>query len=140
MNFGKYAILDKITHYFKKEPDLYWTFRYATPTDELQMSKFYDIPRFVDDGNGGQRERGPHWIEIMVHELAILFDETNLPDGDGNPILPKRAPVHQIEKLLKEFPEQLVEELWIALGEAVEGWGPVKLPKDTEAGPTSSES
>lgn len=141
INFGKYAVLDKPTYHFKEEPDLFWTFRYATSADELAMARFYDISlRTVQGAEDEPYKIGPHWIEIMHRELAILFDETNIADGEGKIALKKKASVAEVEKLLREMPQGMVEELWIALGEAVVGWGPVKPQKEAEAGPTSLES
>lgn len=138
--FGKYAILDISEHRFEMEPDWYWRFKPASSSAELAMSKFYDnMSRSVIGADGKPVFIGPHWIEVMWREIALLFGGTNIPNEAGKPALSDNATIAEIENLLAAMPQGMVEELWKALGEAVSGWGPRQPQPEEEAGETSSE-
>lgn len=148
MLFSQYAVIDNVTHTLEKTPEFWWKFRPATSGDELAMARFYDTNgRTVVLATGEKRGLGPHWIEIMWRELALLFAETNIPKAEGKPvedggeaILPPLASVTQVEAVLQNLPQALVEELWVGLGKAVPGWGPRMPQPEGEAGETNSEN
>ena len=141
MNFGKYAVLDNTTHNFEKEPDLFWKFHPAYSGDELAMVRFYEErTKLVDGPEGKKITVGPHWIEVMWHEIGLLFVDTNLTDEKGEPVLQPFASPEEVKKVLAKMPEGMVEEIWIAMGKAVPGWGPRIAQPESEAGETNSES
>ena len=138
IDFGKYAIVDNAKHTFKDMEDVYWEFRTSTSLDELAMAKFYAERSEDLEGEPDLGQVGPHWIEVMWRELAMLFGGTNLSDSKKKPILKDDAGIDAIESVLKQMPQRMIVELWIALGEAVPGWGP-SLPKKESNSEENSE-
>jgi hypothetical protein len=134
MNFGKYAIIDNAEHKFEKEPGWYWRFHAATSADELAIAKLYSEKGTTVTGNDGKQYNiPPHVVEIMHREIALLFAGTNIPlDSEkpvGEPILKEDASVEDVERVLRQMPEEMVEEIWVALGKAIPFWGPPRKPE-----------
>lgn len=134
MNFGKYALIDNPTYRFKEEPELSWSFRPATSSDEMHMVRFFENNRRVIDGPEGPVSIPVYWIEIMWEELSLLYAGTNIEDLGKNPSQEK------VKALLQSMPPRMVEELWVGLGEAVSGWGPRPEKPQGEAGAGSQSS
>jgi hypothetical protein len=126
MNFGNYAILDTVTHYFEKEPDWFWKIKPVHSGLELERSKFLLHNRVIETADGVRRELPPTWLEIAYREIALTFGGTNIPvsDEDDTPVLAEDASIQEIEKFLAEAPQGLVMEIWKALGAAYPKWGP----------------
>jgi hypothetical protein len=138
MNFGKYSIIDKVSHTFEQEPDWEWVFKPVTSGIELQRSKFMLHNRVVAGPDGVRREFPPTWLEIAHRELALTFGGTTIPKDiekpvseGGEPILPDNVQIGQIEAVLQNMPQDMVMELWRALGNVYPEWGPVD-PKEPE--------
>jgi hypothetical protein len=131
MKFGKYAIVDEITHKFKQEPDWWWKINPPTSGDELNMSKFFIQERVVREPDGTTREYPPTPLEIAYREIALTFGGTNIPleGSKPEPILTVGLAVEDIEEVLKQMPHAMVMEVWDAIGEAVIGWGPAPKAK-----------
>lgn len=136
MSFGKYAITAPITHNFKLEPDWWWKIKPPTSGDELEMTKFYSHNRVLTGPDGVRREYFPTNVEIAHREIALTFGGTNIPkdEKDGDPILAPDAKIEAVEAVLRKMPQEMVMEIWEAIGEHVPGWGPMR-PK----GRSSSE-
>lgn len=131
MKFGKYAILDEITHKFEQEPNWWWKIKPPTSGDELNMSKFFVQERVVKGVDGTVKEYPPTSLEIAYREIALTFGGTNIPadiekpvEEGGKPVLKSDTDIEVIEALLKEMPHEMVLEIWDAIGDAVIGWGP----------------
>jgi hypothetical protein len=134
MNFGKYAIIDEITHHFKEEPEWFWKIKPPTSGDELEMSRFFVQGRVQQGVDGVRRDYPPTNLEVCHREIALTFAGTNIPKGDkaveegGDPILKDGAKTHEIEAVLRQMPQAMVLEVWGAIAEAIPGWGPA-VPK-----------
>jgi len=138
MKFGKYAIIDPVTHHFKEEPDWWWKITPPTSGDELARSKFTLQNRIVTDPMGVQREYPPTNTEVMHREVALLFGGTNVPADDDTPILAENQPVENIENVLRQMPHGMVLEIWEAIAEAVPGWGPLARVSPTGSPPSKT--
>ncbi|HZW04633.1 MAG TPA: hypothetical protein VFF68_11945 [Anaerolineaceae bacterium] len=130
-SFGKYAIVDPVTHHFEREPAWWWKIKPPTSGDELNLSRFTFQNRLVTGPDGVRREYPPTNTEIMHREVALTFGGTNLPadidapvEEGGEPVLKVGLAVEQIEATLREMPHEMVLEIWAAVGQAVPGWGP----------------
>jgi hypothetical protein len=123
--FGKYAIVSSVEHHFSLEPDWYWTIKPITSGMELERSKFLMHNRSIQDVDGKRRELPPTWLETAYREIALSFGGTNIPDEKDEPALKPDALVADIEKFLREAPQALVWEIWVAIGESYSYWGPV---------------
>lgn len=129
MNFGKYMVVDGLTHNFEKEPDWYWKIKPPTSGDELAMSKFLAYSRSILKADGTREEYPATWPEICHREIALLFAGTNIPRGEksvlegGEALLKERASIEEIEAALHKMPHSMVLEIWQAIGDAVPGWG-----------------
>jgi hypothetical protein len=124
ISFGKYAILDTVTHYFDQEPDLFWKIKPITSGLELERSKFMLHNRVVEGPDGVRRELPPSWLEVCFREIALAFAGTNITDAEGKPVLADIATVLEIEAVLKQMPQTMVMEIWKAVGGAYPKWGP----------------
>lgn len=141
MNIGKYAIIDNARYYLEKEPELYWEFRPATSMDELHMAKFYrSNTTRIQDPDGKWVNLPPYVYETIWEEIGLLFGSTNITDDDGNLILEPDASIEEVKSVLAKMPQELVEEIWAGLGEAVAGWGPRTPQPEEENGRKSSKS
>ena len=58
---------------------------------------------------------------VAYREIALTFGGTNLGEGEA---LPQDATVIEVENMLRTFPQEMVNEIWIAIGEAFPKWGP----------------
>lgn len=130
MTFGKYAINEAITHYFRQEPTWWWRILPITAAAELELQKFSVVNRVVTDAAGTRHEFPPTYIETAMHEIAatfggtnITFEDTQAPGGKV-PVLKENASIGEIEAVLVQMPPEMVEELWSAVGEANPTWGP----------------
>jgi hypothetical protein len=130
MNFGKYTIVDNLTHAFKKESEWTWTIKPPTSGDELEMSRFIYQNRVTTDGAGVTRQAPPTSIEIAYREIALTFGGTTIPGSDKQPILKPDASVLEVEACLRQMPHDLVMEIWGAVGDATLVWGPAKNKKE----------
>jgi hypothetical protein len=143
MNFGKYAVLGAVTHHFELEPDWYWIVKPATSQDELEMAKFMSANRYYTTRDGVRHEQPANWIEIEYREIALTFGGTNIPIDperpDSGPILNDKAKLLEIEAVLKSMPQEMVNEIWKAVGEANPTWGPGLLPRPKETGSNSTQ-
>lgn len=129
--FGSYAIIDEVQHDFEKEPKLWWKIKPVTSGDELEYSKFMLHNRMYRDRNGNHVELPPTWLESAHREIALSFHSTNIPllidepvAKGGKPILEPGATVEEIELILAAMPQDMVMEIWAAVGEAYPKWGP----------------
>jgi hypothetical protein len=130
--FGKYAILGEAEHHFQEEPELSWKVKPVTSGMELELSKFMLHNRIYRTNDGRQVELPPTWLENAYREIALSFGGTNIPKFEDQPvssggeaILPKDAPIEEVEKVLQMMPQPMVMEIWKAVGKAYPKWGPV---------------
>ena len=128
MKFGKYAVIDEVTHHFENEPEWFWKIDPATSGDELAIAKFLVQGRVQLGLDGVRREYPPTNAEVMHREIALLFGGTNIPmsEGGGDPILSRSASVEAVEGVLRDMPNPMVYEIWDAVGRACPGWGPMR--------------
>ncbi len=131
--FGQYAIVGNVEHRFKKDPQKTWTFRPSTSKDELHMTVFATTQN-QSVVEGVTLTRYPNRVEIMWREIALLTVSSNIPTQEivqGVPpvYLPEKPKVSDVEALLAQMPNEMVTELWAALGESNPGWGPAKEKK-----------
>lgn len=136
-SFGNYAIIDPVKHVFSKEPDWYWMIKAPSAADELTVQRILSTDRSVTRADGVRETMLPMTLEIAMREVAVTFGGTNIPtsETDPSPILKEGATWEQVEEVLKDMPREMLSELWIAVGEAVPGWGPAKKnlpPKQSE--------
>ena len=84
----------------------------------------------------------PMTLEIAIREIAVTFAGTNIPmsETEPTPIVVKGASWEEVEAVLRGMPREMISELWIAVGEAVPGWGPSKklLKKKPAEGETKN--
>ena len=123
-DFGDYAIVDAATHNFEKRPEWEWKIKPVTSGMELEMSKFNAHNRIVLDPDGTRRQLPPTWMELCHREIAMTFGGTNIAKKNGDLILAKDASIEEIERVLKVMPQELVLEIWRAVGVAYPKWGP----------------
>jgi hypothetical protein len=130
--FGKYAIIDPITHNFEQEAEWWWKIKPPTSGDELAISKFLVNSRSEIGADGVRREFPPTTTEIAHREIALCFGGTNIPreetkvEEGGEPIAKVGAAVETIEAVLRQMPHPMVMEIWNAIGDGVVGWGPYR--------------
>ena len=124
-NFGQYAILDSITHTFKKEPNWWWKIKPVTAEMELHISKFMAC---VDEDK--PRVRAP--MEVAFRECALTFGGTNIPadpekpvEDGGEPVVKPEYSIEQIEYTIGLMPSDMLMEIWAAVGQSYPYWGPV---------------
>jgi hypothetical protein len=132
--FGKYAVLDKVKHVFEREPDWWWMIKPPTAADELAVARVLSTDRSRIELDGTRTVLLPMTLEVAMREVAVTFGGTNIPmsDDDPTPILKEGASWEQVEEMLKFMPRDMLIELWIAVGEAVPGWGPAKPKQKPE--------
>jgi hypothetical protein len=137
IQFGKYAVLDAVTHRFEKEPEWYWKIRSVSASDEIALQKLLYQRKVVTNG-ASREEIIPVNMEIVLREIALTFAGTNIPkyreeegklvpvmvDGEVVPILREDASPDEVEAVLKKFPKEMVMEIWDAVGDANPTWGP----------------
>ncbi|OHD20492.1 MAG: hypothetical protein A2Y38_06810 [Spirochaetes bacterium GWB1_59_5] len=132
VNFGAYAILEPVKYQFAKMPEWYWVIEPPTSRDELQMAKFYNAPQITIGPAGTSRPGLPTWIETAHREIALTFGGTNIPLADvavedgGEPLVKVGMSVDEIEAILGAMPQEIVSEIWAAIGAIVPTWGPYK--------------
>lgn len=124
IDFGDYAIIDTITHYFEKKPEWYWKIKPVTSGLELERSKFMLHNRVIETVDGIRRELPPTWLEITYREIALTFGGTNITDRSGALVLQDDARIPEIERFLASAPNEWVMEIWKALGAVYPKWGP----------------
>jgi hypothetical protein len=129
MKFGQYAILQPVEHRFEREPDWYWKIKPVTTGDEVALSQFLSAERTAILPDGSRTVKRIANIEIALREIALTFAGTNITDESGKLILEQGATIEQIEAALRTMPNEMVNELWTAVGDAIPTWGPVK-PKN----------
>lgn len=113
---------------------------------ELAYSKFLNHKRIKRLPDGTIEEYPPVWTEIAHRQIALCFDETNIPQGEATegeegfiPIIKKGATISKIEGILTVMPPDVVEEIWRAVGRSYPIWGPADLnengadPKEADA-------
>jgi hypothetical protein len=127
-NFGKYAILGAITHYFEDEPTWYWKIQPPNSGVELKMAQFLQEYRLTRPD--GSRELLTD-IAIAHQEIALLFAGSNIPvdiskpvEDGGEALLKPGASIEDIKIVLSEMPQIMVFEIWMAIAEGNFGWGP----------------
>ena len=148
MNFGKYAILQPVTYYFRREPSLWWKFKPPTSGDELSMARYLNRGKLTLSADGPSREVPPSWIEVAHREIALIFAGTNITKSEksleegGEAILTVGMEPEEIEAILRLMPHEMVMEIWAAIGEHVPGWGgpPLEPLAEDEAELPNSES
>ena len=126
-DFGNYAIVAGVTHQFEKHPEWEWTILPVISGMELEMSKFSTHSRIVQDPDGTRRQLPPTWMELCYREIAMTFGGTTIPkdsETPEEPILNAGASITEIEEVLKEMPQDMVMEIWKAVGQAYPKWGP----------------
>jgi hypothetical protein len=128
MNFGQYAIVSDIKHVFEKEPNWWWIIRPPLGKDELEVSKLLSTDRTKVDADGTRVNQLVSTLEIAIREISVTFGGTNIPtsETDSAPLLKAGASLPEIEDVVKNMPREMIAELWVAVGEAVPGWGPAK--------------
>jgi len=125
VNFGKYAILAPITHYFEQDEELFWMIKPINSGMELERSKFMLHNRIIEDRGGVRHEMPPSWLEVAYREIALCFGGTNLVDSEGKKVLEDEATAIQVEEILKQMPQEMVMEIWKVIGQSYPKWGPV---------------
>jgi hypothetical protein len=128
MKFGKYAIIEPVQHSFARQPEWYWGIKPPTSGDELVMAKFLNGGSVTFGSTGTSRELPPAWLDVCHLEIALTFGGTNIPKDDDVlvPVLPADASIDEVRMLLSQMPQEMVLEIWEAVGEAVPSWGPKK--------------
>ena len=126
--FGKYAILDKVKHVFEKEPQWWWMIKPPTAKDELAVARVLSTDRSRIELDGTRTTTLPMTLEVAMREVAVTFGGTNIPtsESDSTPVLKEAATYEEVEEILKDMPREMLIELWIAVGDAIPGWGPRK--------------
>jgi hypothetical protein len=149
MNFGKYAVLTNSVHVFKEEPAWTWTFRPPTSADTLEYDRWQKENLIeAEDPEGNKIYLYPDWAERAWRQLALSFGGTTIPENSdkpvaegGKPILNRDASKEKILTVVKEMPDAMLFELWLALGEAFPFWGPTltkeKSPEEEEVSEAS---
>lgn len=136
INWGGYAVIGASAHQFKQMPEWFWKVKPVTSGMELEYAKFVSRERIVRNPDGSILERIPTWVEMMHRQIALCFAETNIPLGDtpveegGKPILEPNAKVEAVERILAIMPQEMVEEIWLAISEFYPAWGPPKRRED----------
>lgn len=146
--FGKYAILDGKKHHLEKEPEWFWEFKVVSSMDEVTYAQWQDENLKEVDVDGKAIKLVPMGFEAAWYELAFTFQSTNIPDENGEPILPLGASIEEVEAVLQVMPGDLVAELWKALKVVYPFLGPKLVEPspeeegstETEVDPTSSQS
>jgi hypothetical protein len=130
-NFGKYAVIDPVTHTFEKEPGWWWKIKAPTAADELAVSRVLSRDQTRVEADGTRTTLLTTTMEVALREVAVTFAGTNIPasETDPTPILRTGASWEEVEAILKQMPREMLVEIWIAVGEAVPGWGPAKHNK-----------
>ena len=100
IDFGDYAVVDPLEHYFTMAPDTYWRIKPITMGMELARSKFMMHNRVIEGPLGDRIEMPPTNMEIVFRELALTFGGTNLAYEDGSLVLEEGASIEQIEAVL----------------------------------------
>jgi hypothetical protein len=145
MNFGKYVIIEPVTHQFEKEPNWFWKIKPPTSGDEYEINKFLVQNRVQVGPDNVTREFPPTHTEIAYREIALLFGGTNIPEDErpvedgGTPVIKDGASLGQIEAVLKKMPHAMVMEIWGAIADAVPGWGPHRPKASTPPTQESTE-
>jgi hypothetical protein len=144
-SFGKYAIVEPVTHHFAKEEQWWWKIIPPTSGNELSISKFLISGRTELGIDGVRRDYPPTNIEVSHREIALLFGGTNIPLDDektvedgGEPIVTVKASVEGVESVLRSMPHEMVNELWDAVADAAPGWGPVRPNVKKSSTPTTT--
>lgn len=142
--FAQYAIMDEVVHEFSKSPGHFWRIKPVNSGIELEYSKFLLHNRVVRE-RGHTTELPPTWVESAHREIALTFAGTNIPANDeapveegGDPVLAEDASIEEVERILRIMPQEMVYEIWRAVGEAYPRWGPVD-PNALVRGETSVE-
>ena len=131
MKFGKYAILQPVIHNFEKEPEWTWTIKPVTTSEELSLSQFLTTERVLVAPDGSRIGRPATNLEVALREIALTFGGTNILDDNGQPILAPNATIDEIEAVLRQMPNEMTQELYHSLADAIPGWGPIQ-PKKAE--------
>jgi hypothetical protein len=144
MNFGKYAVLNTSRHHFELEPDWWWDIKPISSEEELDMTKFMSTNRYYTTRDGVRHEHPATWVEIAYREIALAFGGTNIPKDPKDPdvpVLAENAKVSDVENVLRKMPQEMVNEIWRAVGEANPTWGPglIIKQKDSESKSTPKE-
>lgn len=128
-DFGQYAIVDDHEYHFLKSPEVYWKIKPVTSGHELQRSRFMMHNRIAETSDGTRYEMPPTAVEVRNREVAILFNGTNLKTKAGEPVIKDNASTSEVEALLSKMPPEMVNEIWVRIGELYPKWGPTD-PKD----------
>jgi hypothetical protein len=130
MKLAGYSIIDSTKHILEKNPEYYWEILPATAQHEMAMQKFLLQNRTVITPDGVKRDYPPTVIEVALREISLVFGGTNIPadpekpvEDGGEPILKMGDPLEKIEKVLTQFPTNLIDELWFAITAANPEWG-----------------
>ncbi len=124
--YGSYAFISPVVYHFEREPEFTWTIKPITSGDELALSQFLSGDRIVLLPGGARVSHPAVNLEVAHREIALSFAGTNILGDDDKPILVAGATPEEIEAVLKKMPHEMVLELWVAVGDAVPSWGPVK--------------
>lgn len=130
--FGQYAILESKEHHFEKEPDWFWRFAVVTSADEVGYAQWQDENLRRVEVDDKIVTLAPMGFEAAWRELAITFEETNVPNEKGDPIITKDMSLEEKEAILQTFPGDMIAELWRALKKVYPFWGPRLVQEDTE--------
>ena len=123
VDFGEYAIVDPIEYQFKKAPEKWWRIKPVTSGMELDRAKYMMHNRVVETFDGVRHEQPPTAMEVAYREIALTFGGTNIMLDDG-PILEEDAAPLEVENVLRTFPQEMVNEIWIEIGRNFPKWGP----------------
>ena len=129
LSFGDYAIVGAHEHEFKKIAGVTWTIKPVTSGAEVARSKFLMYNRIAETIDGVRYEQPPTALEIAHRELALLYGGTTLALSNGKPVLRDNPTTVEIEGLLAKMPPEMVQELWIQVGQLYPKWGPAD-PKE----------
>jgi len=123
INFGDYAVIDGVEYEFAKLPGVTWTVKPVTSEDELKRSRFMMHNRILET-EGTRYEMPPTAVEIRNYEVALLCGGTNLKRNNGKPALSDKAGLKEIQTLVGSMPPEMVNEIWVKIGQVYPKWGP----------------
>jgi hypothetical protein len=128
-DFGDYAIADGVEHHFEKLPGKSWIIKPVTSKAEINRSRFMLHNRVVETVDGTRYEMPPTAVEVRNREVALLFGGTNLTTKSGKPVIQDDPPIQEVEALLEKMPPEMVNEIWVKIGQVYPKWGPAD-PKE----------
>lgn len=115
---------------FAKAPNIYWRIAKINARHESMRATF--VYSMLPDAPPSTGTHPPTAVEVRTREIAILFAGTNITRKDGSPAAPESDDILVVEKFVGTLPAEMVNEIWIYMGEIYPSWGP-SAPTDWRA-------